>query len=199
MIKITISDRGCCRYPFEEAWYYDPQIVYHGTSTAYSKVIEASGFNPAKSPLPLKQLQKLLAIADEVEIGAPNSHGVLGVPGEQAIRGNREWEVFFSANFWFARDYATDRGGEIVRKAVEFADRFLITRAGTSPAEEQHRRRVHKIREELMTLICNAKPIVYAVQVEYDWFRDKGSELAREQVDQYFNLSVNIPCTSWDV
>jgi len=36
-----------------------------------------------------------------------------------------EREVFFAPSFWGARAYATDGGGEVVRKTIEDAERFL--------------------------------------------------------------------------
>lgn len=40
-------------------------------------------------------------------------------PNELQLR-----NLYLSANFWFARAYATDNGGEVVRKAIEEAEQF---------------------------------------------------------------------------
>lgn len=69
------------------------------------------------------ELSAFIAISDAMSaVGCPSFFsGVTEGPYAQPFSAR---EVFFTPSFWGARAYATDKGGELVRKTIEGADWF---------------------------------------------------------------------------
>src|SRR5690349_7040543 len=114
MELIRIEDPHHRSYPLPEALYDDARVVYHGTSSSFSHSIERDGFTIGRLPFSLESLQQLISICDQIRFRSWAYNCVLGLArGNELSRGSNR-AVYFSANFWYSRDYATNGGGETV-------------------------------------------------------------------------------------
>lgn len=95
------EDRG---FPFSQDLFEDLHIVYHGTWSIYAESIESKGFGGAE--LPFNQ-------EDFASIGrAWKAVGILDSYADVVFSRST---LSMVGNFWGARAYATDGGGEVVR------------------------------------------------------------------------------------
>jgi hypothetical protein len=185
VVKITVNDPGDRSYPFRRELFEDPCVVYHGSWSTWSPQIEATGFHQGDFPFEWKCVATVCNRTRAIGRGSFLSAFV-----------DKQRNLFFAANFWFARAYATDGGGEIVRKAIEEAEAF--ERICSVPAERDEllkyltassqqaaisiltddkalsrlRTDVKEAKNALMSLTQGGHPVVYAVAVKPDWFED---------------------------
>jgi hypothetical protein len=109
----TIIDPEDRRFPFSRDLFEDLNIVYHGTWSIYARTIESKGFSSAELPFDEE---------DFVTIGrAWKAVGILDSYAEVVFSRNT---LSMVGNFWSARNYATDGGGEVVRIMLREAREF---------------------------------------------------------------------------
>jgi len=122
---IRIEDPCDWNYPFSKVFYDDPTVVYHGTSSSYAAAIEAEGLVAGVARFPVQVVQELVATCDAVGFRSWAYTTVKGLSRGTNLSRTAERRVYLSANFWFARDYATNTGGETVHNALRLADELL--------------------------------------------------------------------------
>lgn len=185
MDKITIGDPGDRSYPFRRELFEDPCVLYHGSWSTWSSQIEATGFRQGDFPFEWECVETVC-----------NRNRAIGRGSFLAAFLGKQRNLFFASNFWLARAYATDGGGEIVRKAIEEAETF--ERICSVPAERDElvkylratsqqaaisiltddeglsriRTDVKAAKHALMSLTGGGHPVVYAVAVQPNWFGD---------------------------
>ncbi len=108
MISFTISDRYDNLYPFAKELWDDPKIVYHGSWSTYSQRIDAEGFIHPELPFDYRYVRMVVEAGDALGIGSWASDSPEPNPILSTV-----------ANFWGARCYATDNGGELVRMVLK--------------------------------------------------------------------------------
>jgi len=118
MISVTITDRDDDVYPFPKQLWDDPQVVYHGTWSVYSPRIEAEGFGHAELPFDHQDIATVMQARQALDLGSRAEVFFAKTPGQTRA------ELSMSGNFWGARVYATDGGGEAVRLTIEDAKNF---------------------------------------------------------------------------
>lgn len=111
------ADRG---FPFGREIFEDRSILYHGTWNTWTSKIESIGFVSGDLPFDWQHVATVFRANNAIGRGSflcvflgkdyPNELPNLG--------------LYLSANFWFARAYATDRGGEVIRTTIEEAEKF---------------------------------------------------------------------------
>lgn len=114
----TVTDLTDRSFPFSPTLFDDPHIVYHGTWSAYSQRIESAGFGGA---LPFEQndLETIAEAWGKAGICDSYTRTVFSnKPGQPRT------ELSMTGNFWHARAYATDGGGEVVRMVLKDAKDF---------------------------------------------------------------------------
>lgn len=104
MISKSINDATDDLYPFPKRLWDDPHVVYHGSWSRYSQQIEAEGFVHVNFPF---DYCHVLAVVD-----AGNALGI-GSFASNTLEPNPMLSM--TANYWGARCYSTDAGGELVR------------------------------------------------------------------------------------
>jgi hypothetical protein len=183
--KITIGDPGDRSYPFRRELFEDACVLYHGSWSTWNSKIEATGFRQGDFPFKWECVETIC-----------NRNRAIGRGSFLTAFLGRQRNLFFASNFWLARAYATDGGGEIVRKAIEEAETFericsvaterdnlvKYLRATTQEAAislltddeglSRIRTDVKAAKQELMSLTTGGHPVVYAVAVEPNWFGD---------------------------
>jgi len=120
MDTITIASPTDQSFPFSRQLFEDPHIVYHGTWSAYADRIESAGFGGVALPFDHNEIQVVMHAWEQV--------GILGTYARDVFfahtPGQPRMELSMTANFWHARAYATDGGGEVVRKVLQDANGF---------------------------------------------------------------------------
>lgn len=119
------------RFPFNRELFEDLSILYHGTWSTYAHKIESEGLINGALPFDWRYLASVFRANNAIGLGS-----YLRVfLGSEYPRVKPSCDLFLNANFWFARSYATSRGGEAVCKAIEEAERFeRISNDATSRA-----------------------------------------------------------------
>ena len=100
--------------------------------------------------------------------------------------------VYFSGNFWYARDYARNSGGETVHNATLLVAELLENTVRDCLASDDLSELV-AIQTELRELTVDTIAMVFAVRVDAKWLRHPGS-LARDELGVVVVPDVNIAC-----
>jgi hypothetical protein len=120
METVTITDPQDRSYPFKEELFDNPQILYHGSWSTYANRIETEGFVHGSLPFDWKDVAAVYEANKAVGRGS-----YLPVfLGDKYPRDEPPRDLSITGNFWFARAYATDGGGEVVRITIEEAREF---------------------------------------------------------------------------
>jgi hypothetical protein len=198
METTTITNLTDQSFPFSRAIFEDPHVVYHGTWSTYSQIIESTGFGGA---LPFEH-NDLEVIAEAWEkagiLGSYTRTVFSNKPGQPRI------ELSMTGNFWHARAYATDGGGEVVRMVLKDARDFenlcskdeerlalqarwerglkkspghiatvsAVEFLGDQAALQATCRRVAKARQSIERVVHGGVPVVYGISVERQWFEE---------------------------
>jgi hypothetical protein len=117
MDSILIDDPEDRRYPFKRALFEDPYVLYHGTWSTWAARIDHDGLMKGFVPFDWVDIATIFEANQAVGRGS-FLRMFLGeaYPHQPPTR-----DLFFSANFWTARAYATSGGGEAIRKGIEEA------------------------------------------------------------------------------
>jgi hypothetical protein len=106
-------------FPFSRALFENPYIVYHGTWSAYAKRIESEGFGGPALPFDQNDLETIAEALEKAgTLGSYTRTVFSNQPGQPRT------QLSMTGNFWHARAYATDGGGEVVRMVLKDAKDF---------------------------------------------------------------------------
>lgn len=199
MDVITISDPRDQSFPFSRQSFEDPQVVYHGTWSAYSTKIESDGFGGFELPFRHEDFATIARAWERVGIYGSYAETVFS-PGTSGPRS----ELSMTGGFFHARAYSTDGGGEVVRMMIKEAKEFealclndqkrlalkkrwedglkqspgdIATLRAVQALEDkqglQHTcNQVRQAREAIEEITKGGFPVVYALRVEPGWFPD---------------------------
>jgi len=110
----TITDPHDVIYPLPETMYSDTHILYHGTSSIYSEMIENNGWQINENPLQLQDFIDLAEIFKKIHYNGINisilKSYVLGSDGKYF----QSKKPSFTPRYHLARNYATNPGGESI-------------------------------------------------------------------------------------
>lgn len=110
MHTTTITEPTDRSYPFNRELFDDPRVLYHGTWSSYSEKIESAGFGGFDLPFDYSAITTILHAREQ--IGCRDGRTV-----------HRD-KLSMTGNFWFARCYSTNCGGEDVSIALRHARDF---------------------------------------------------------------------------
>ena len=118
MKTASISNPNDVCYPFSKEWYDDPYILYHGTSHVYSESIEKNGWNVNEQPYEIDDFQNICKLFEDIGWdGTPKNSGH-SVLRSFTVGGNDDYvdvkPASFSQNYWTARNYSRNIGGESI-------------------------------------------------------------------------------------
>jgi hypothetical protein len=193
MMVVIINDPRNWDYPFPRSFYEDEHVVYHGTSSTNSEILESKGFIRGRLPFDVSALRQLLSISDEMRHKSWARTTVAGLSTSTQLSRTGPRKLYFSGNFWFARSYATELGGETVNNALLLCAELLARITGDDENGKMLFTKINSIAVPLRSLITGAKPVVYAVKVEDDWF---DSSIEWNRVGNLICPPVNIGCIS---
>jgi len=200
MQSFAITDPNDRRYPLTRKTFEDRRVLYHGSWSTWSPMIDRDGL--VHLSLPFKW-QHVATVFNANQAVGRGSYLRLFL-GEGYPRQPPPRNLYLSANFWVARAYATDNGGEVVRKTIQEAEQFericassemrtalkdhwekgLLecgedrrTRAaaellGNEEALRQICIDVKAAKRALIDLTTGGHPVVYAIRVQPEWLGD---------------------------
>jgi len=123
MKSIAINDAADRSYPFGRLMFEDRRVLYHGTWSTSSATVERDGFVGYCVPFDWQDIAVVykanLALGRTSPLIISDSVRKTLVTVSTTSLVDRD--LYLSANFWRARAYATDRGGEILRMTLELA------------------------------------------------------------------------------
>jgi hypothetical protein len=191
--RIRIENPLDWNYPFSQAMYDDEAVVYHGTSSTAAADIDARGLMPVARQFPLRVLQDLIAACDATDFRSWHYWTVKGLSEGTDLSRPASRHVYLSANFWYAREYATNLGGETVHNALGLTNELLalLRHRGDSTGLIQT---AAGILAHLAAHTAGAIPIVYALRVEPAWLTQRGRELERTDCGGMVITEANISC-----
>src|ERR1043165_135854 len=120
MESVTIDNPNDRSFPFSREVFEDRHILYHGTWSTWSQRIETEGFIPGSVPF---DWQHVATVFRANKLVGRGSYLKLFL-GENYPVKSPTCNLYLSATFGSARAYATDKGGEVVRKTIEEAEEF---------------------------------------------------------------------------
>ncbi len=120
MYSITITNPQDRSFPFCRTIFEDQHVLYHGTWSAWSSRIEAAGFVPGVLPFNWHHVATVFRANQAIGRGS----FLRLFLGQKYPRDIPPCDLYLSANFWVARGYATNKGGEVIRKTIEEAEQF---------------------------------------------------------------------------
>ena len=110
----TITDPHDVIYPLPETMYSDTHILYHGTSSIYSEMIENNGWDINGIPLELQDFVDLVEIFKKIDYDGIN----ISVLKSYTIGSDEKYlqlkKPSFSQQYNTARNYAANPGGESI-------------------------------------------------------------------------------------
>lgn len=131
MDLFTIDDPRNRSYPFSRDMFEDSFTLYHGSWSSWARLIERDGIRRGRVPFAWTDVATVYEARRAVGQGSYLPMFL----GKEYPRQEPPRDVFFSADFWTARSYATDGGGEVIRTTVEEAAQF--ERLYAEPHERQ--------------------------------------------------------------
>jgi len=126
MRKIDINNPWDITFPLERKIYDDSTIVYHGTSSIFVSKIEDEGWVINKQSYSIDDIKFVCKVYES--IGYSNSFGyavirscTLGINNYKV----RKKSGSFTQNYWYARNYAINPGGETIKNLIATIDDFI--------------------------------------------------------------------------
>lgn len=141
----VIEDRNNIIYPFSKDIYENPYIVYHGTSSCYSENIEALGWPVGGTPYELEDVRKIVQIHKEIELSNEGYRTIscFSELGKNSWQGQKT--ASFTNEFWYARNYSRNEGGETVANLIMACEQFIDIISSKQNKEEHMKRLAQKI------------------------------------------------------
>ena len=120
MDSLIINDPRDRSYPFSRGLFEDAFVLYHGSWSTWAPSIERHGIRRGDVPFAWTDIAAVYEARRAVGQGSYLPMFL----GKEYPRREPPRDLFFSADFWTARAYATDGGGEVVRTTIEEAMQF---------------------------------------------------------------------------
>jgi hypothetical protein len=142
MKSISINDAADRSYPFGRPMFEDRRILYHGTWSTSSAAVERDGFVRYRVLFDWRDIAVIFK-ANQA-LGRTSSlivsDSLRKTLAAASTTSDVDRDLYLSANFWRARAYATDRGGEIPRMTLELAEHVerICTSAEARAACRRH-------------------------------------------------------------
>jgi len=161
----TITDPHDVIYPLPETMYSDTHILYHGTSSIYSEMIENNGWDINGIPLELQDFVDLVEIFKKIDYDGIN----ISVLKSYTIGSDEKYlqlkKPSFSQQYNTARNYATNPGGESITyflKSIEDMLKF----SNDDELKENHISKIQtKLNENLIVQKKSSNPEILDNQI----------------------------------
>lgn len=130
-MKIVHVSADDLKFPLEKEVWENPNIWYHGTSSAYSKKIESKGWVAGDLPYLIDDVRRIIEIYDSIRVRSTfqdfpqffdsilYSYTLEGVSESFDKRA-----ISLTRDYWRARNYAMNPGGETINALLSACEYF---------------------------------------------------------------------------
>jgi len=169
----SIDDPNDLYYPLDKETYDDPAVYYHGTGKQFSASIEKNGFHLKK-------------VYDQTDVS--NLYNAFSTPYFKKMnfeemdyqkedltfaRGGASDSISFSGDYWYARSYSINLGGESIEHIVKMCK--WISKLPNCPFQELAERCLEKYEP----IFENHVPCLYVVRLPDNELKEWKGELKR--------------------
>ncbi len=151
-------------YPFDDVIFNNPAIVYHGTCSGFSNLIEETGWQINSPPYNFHDVNFICDCYDSLDI-QNNVYGTLKAFTLGISNGETKFPRF-TKNYWVARGYAIHKCGETISNIMKGSEELLIEKG----LSENKKRNLRKLRRKYGKLTQNTFSVVYVILVNPSWF-----------------------------
>jgi hypothetical protein len=147
----------------------DATIVFHGTSTCYSEIIEQQGWPVTWRPYDRQDIESLIALGQRYNLHHAKS---IYLEVNHAVQGpDREGGAYFTHVWEGAVQYAEYTGGETIRNAFNRAG-FLYKQLKGNREAFSDVLQLRELQRKWKPLIERSNPVIYAVRATEREFPD---------------------------
>jgi len=114
-----IGDPDDRRFPFGQAFLEDRLILYHGTRSSWTPTIEPDGFAYGRLPFDWRNVATVFDANRAIGRGSMLPVFLGEYPAKIP-----PFDLHLASNFWLARSYATNKGGEVIGQTIREAEQF---------------------------------------------------------------------------
>ncbi|MFP4492958.1 MAG: hypothetical protein ACLFRP_03605 [Puniceicoccaceae bacterium] len=141
----------------------DARLIFHGTSSCFSKQIEDQGWPMSWRPYKWDEVEFLLNLGEELAVGHPAS--IYLEVNHMAQCEKVDEGPYFTYLLEGAVQYAEYTGGETIRCAFERAKFLLghLSRVRTDRVDEVEKR-LRSLMERWSDMITTSSPVVYLIE-----------------------------------
>jgi hypothetical protein len=127
MIVLDILEKDDLMYPLPKEIFYNANVLYHGTSNVFASEIMDKGWVTNDQPYSFEDILYVCSVFESISYYASNSYMVLNSFTRGGVENYHVGQKYasFSQNYWYARNYATNIGGETI-KYLTSATRDLL-------------------------------------------------------------------------
>lgn len=168
-------------YPFGREIWENGNIWYHGTSSAYTNKIESDGWNPGDLPYSKSDIEPIVEVYDNIKMATNEDNPILtncagtyyqfrDLDSENITVRNT---VSFAWNYWYARNYSMNKGGEALSELLSCIDSLSknwdernLHSSQINAILEKQLPVLNRIRKRLESVLELSFPVVYAVELE---------------------------------
>jgi len=179
MIECVVEDPNFFENPLPEGIASDPLILYHGTCSGWSSVIETQGFLSPQSPINVEDIRQVLSQYKKMDWHGPSGgDDCLRKYGLDSTENAVNTTPSFTHRYRLARQYAVNIGGEILDSmdaALKDLDAYVIDGA----VRTEHLKKIKKTIQDLSSRGASEDAVV--LQKRHDYLN--GSNALRSDID----------------
>ena len=166
---IEINNQNNIIFPLEKEIFENQKIVYHGTWSTFSSMIESKGWIVNDLPYDIEDVKYICDVCKNIGVNREAYYDVLKYFTLSLGRDNNQIIKFpsFSPNYWISRNYASYRGGETITHILEATQKLLKYNRAEEP---KYLETIKKIRNKYEKLTQGGYGVVYVVKEDIDWF-----------------------------
>ena len=149
MITVCVSENEL-RFPLDKNIWENPNIWYHGTSSAYSNKIEREGLRAGDLPYSILDVRKIVEIYDTIRVRNSSQDipkyfdSILYTYTLENTNGKFEKSaISLTRDYWRARNYAMNNGGETINAMIQACEYFSKL-VNDRTSNEEHRQRLRR-------------------------------------------------------
>lgn len=168
MIVNILDDPIDILYPLDNCIFDNPKIVYHGTCSSFSKMIESTGWQINNPPYDIDDVKYVCecynSLGIQNDVYGTLRHYTLGMSNGETNYPR------FTKNYWIARNFASFKCGETISSLVDGVEELVSNRELSREKIE----RLRKLKQKYRDIFQNSFGVVYVIDVEPDWFSNWG-------------------------
>jgi phage-related protein len=173
MLEKIIDNPDEVCYPLSRELYEDSKIVYHGTSSSYTEIIETKGWCRNDQPYEMNDIKFICELLESLDyrnkgyaILRPFTLGVTDYYLEKKMPS-------FTSDYWMARSFASVPGGETINALFEALNDFI----NILNSDDLKQKRINSLRsdfekyDEFLKIIKKTDPNIDSIKMMYQKYK----------------------------